>query len=346
VRTQLLAATVALAAAAGCGTQTLTGDTTLPPLQLSDGGTTTGSLAPVGIADSGAGGAYVVRTTLPTGKPAPAPVWRLPRATSTDARRLAEALGVSDRPVGVSGGWVARSDGHRLAVRADGSWTWAADCTPDLPIAQESLDVGCGVASTTPAVPAGPTDAAARALAEPILSRIGWADATLDVIRGAPATTVTAHRSVQATPTADWTTTLSFGANDTLTDASGWFGDPTRGRAYPLVDAARAFGLLAAQPRAMPELCQVRKDGKPGCEPIPPVVITGAALGLALRHDLGHPLLVPAWLFAVRGSAQPLVMVAVDPRWLKPPASVVPLPRGPAASPNSVTPGSAAASPR
>jgi hypothetical protein len=241
----------------------------------------------------------------------------------------------------LSGGWVIRQGGQRLAVRADGAWTWAADCSPDLPIAQESLDVGCGVASAvpaeTPTVQPGPTDAAARGLAEPILSRIGWRDAALDVLRSAPTTTVIAHRSLESVQTANWTTTLTFGPDGTLVDASGWVSDPRRGRTYPLIDAARAFRLLAAQPRLMPELCRVRKDGKSECEPIPPVVITGAMLGLALRHDLGRPLLVPAWLFAVRGSAEPLTMVAVDPRWLKPPATVVPLP---------LTPGSATVSPR
>ena len=204
--------------------------------------------------------------------------------------RVAEALGLSARPQPVNGGWIIRSGEQRLAVRADGSWTWGPDCAPGLPLDQDSIGVSCGVGTLTPARPQGPTDAAARSLAEPILSRIGWGDAVIDVSRGTPTTTVAAHRSVRGTPTADWATTLTFGVGGRLVDGGGWVGDPSRGRAYPLIDAARALRLLAAQPRAMPELCQVRKDGKPGCEPIPPVVITGATLGLALRHDLDHPL--------------------------------------------------------
>ena len=62
---------------------------------------------------------------------------------------------------------------------------------------------------------------------------------------------------------------------------------------------------------------------------------TGVRLGLALRHDLERPLLVPAWLFDTQGGGTPMSVVAVDPRWLKPPATTVPLQRSPQTVPAS-----------
>ena len=88
-------------------------------------------------------------------------------------------------------------------------------------------------------------------------------------------------------------------------------------------------------------MCAVRKDGKPGCEPIPPTVITGASLGLSLRHELGQPLLVPSWLFSIKGSTEPASIVAVDPHWLKPPATDAPRPL----PPQSVNPAGPAVKP-
>ena len=353
----LLACVTASVAAVltACGTQTA-GETTLAPLRLSDAGVNAQVALAPGTVDNGTG--FELRTTLPTATPDPAPVYRLPHATAAGASLVAGALGVPGTPTAITGGWVIRYGGQRLAVRSDGGWYYGMDCSPNVPVQQESLDVMCasasggGVAIAVPAPagtpgkpggpvspypsptpptppPTGPTAAQARALAAPILSRLGWADSTVDTSVGSPATSVTARRVVDGQPTADWTTTLSFASPDKLVDGSGFVGQPTRGRAYPLISADRAYKALLATPRAMPEICQVRKDGKPGCAPIPPTVITAATLGLALRHDLDKPLLVPAWLFTVKGSSQPLAVVAVDPRYVRPPATVVPRPLPP-----------------
>lgn len=361
--TGALAAGSLAAVLAGCGTGTQAGTSTAPvPLQLTDASTSDRAAMAPGIAGGTGSSSFVLQTTLPTDTPAPAPVWRLPRANATDAATVASALGISGRPTAVAGGWVIRYDGQRLAVRSDGTWSWGMDCSPGVPVDKESLDVMCASASgggvavaadagTTnagspagpvppptspgtppappPSPPAGPTAADARALGTQVLGALGWTNASVDVAVGAPTTTVTARRDINGVETADWTTTLTYRAPATLVDANGWIGEPSRGRSYPLIDAARAFKMLDAEPRMMPELCQVRKDGKPGCEPIPPTVITGASLGLALRHDLERPLLVPAWLFSVKGSTTPLAVVAVDPHWIKPPAVTVPKPLPP-----------------
>jgi hypothetical protein len=191
-------------------------------------------------------------------------------------------------------------------------------------------------------MPPGPSVERARALATPILHALDWDGATLDVAAGSPTTSVTARMTVGGTDTADWLTSLTFDASGGLVNASGWVGTPTRGRSYPLIDAAHAYAMLKAEPRAAPEICQVRRDGKPGCEPIPPTVITDVRLGLALRHDLERPLLVPAWLFETQGGGTPMAVVAVDPRWLKPPATTVPLQRSPQTVPVSPAPANSA----
>jgi len=309
-----------------CGTQT---EDALAPLQLTDAG------APAQIAAAAPGGdanGFELHATLPSAAPADAPVWRLPHASSADAPQVAGALGIPGRPTAVDGGWVTRYGAQRLAVRRDGSWSYGLDCSPNTPVQQESLDVMCASASggvavspdggvVMPPPSPGPSATQARALAAPVLSRLGWGDASLDVAISAPTTNVIARKNLDGHAVAGWPTTLDFDKDGKLTDANGWIGAPTRGRAYPLISASNAYKRLLAVPRAMPEICQMRKDGKPGCEPIPPTVITAATLGLALRHDLDRPLLVPAWLFTVQGSSEPLVAVAVDPRYLKPPAS-------------------------
>lgn len=341
MRQTAAALAVALVAVLGtaCGTQSGGGDGALARLRLTDAGTGPPALGLPEPANGGgtAGAAYVLRTALPTGTPAPAPVWRLPKPTAADAAGVASALGLGGTATAVRGGWVARSGSHLLAVRDDGGWSWGIDCMPDVPLVEESLQVACGSAVTTPAQPAGATSERARALADPVLRRLGWAGGVVTVATGSPTTTVSARRSVGSTDVADWLTTLSFTGTGLLDTASGWAVEPVRGRAYPLVDAATAYRALQAQPRPLPLLCRVRTDGRPGCEPAAPTVIIRARLGLALRHEPDRALLVPAWLFDVAGGGQPLAMVAVAPRFLATsfPATPTPVPMG---VPKSVAP--------
>jgi hypothetical protein len=322
------AASVVLVAAlaTACGTQPGSGDTAPAPLHLTDTGT--GSRA-LGVPEPAYGGTptgspYVLRTTLPSSTPAPAAVWRWQKPSAADAARVAAALGVKAAPTEVDGGRVARSGSHLLTVRDDGSWTWGLDCMPGVPIERESLQVACGSAVTTPAAP-GPTAARARQLADPILGGLGWSAGDITVAAGSPTTTVTARKSVSGTDTADWLTTLSFTVGGLLDTANGWAVEPVRGREYPLVDAATAFRILLEQPRPMPLLCRVRSDGKPGCEPVTPRIVTGARLGLALRHEPDRALLVPAWLFDLAGGGDPPAVVAVAPQFL---ATPTPAPMG------------------
>ncbi|MBV9292693.1 MAG: hypothetical protein JO222_09605 [Frankiales bacterium] len=98
------------------------------------------------------------------------------------------------------------------------------------------------------------------------------------------------------------------------------------GDRYPVITAQAAFDRLQSQPIAMPEICMLRKDGKPGCASIPRPRITGAHLGLMPDVDGTRPVLVPAWLFTVAGSADPIAQLAIEPSFLAAPPTPRPLP--------------------
>ena len=290
---------------------------------------------------------YVLDGTLPADQPADQPVWRITTADDAAATRVARALGLAGDPTRIDGGWVLRaSGGLRLAVREDGSWTYGMDCFAGRPVTEESLDVMCATASGSSTagppdasggdagdpvdppqtVPPGPSADKARAAAAPMFDALGLADARVTVTEGSPTTSVQASADVHGTPTVGLSTTLSFTGDGELANGDGWLVDVTRGDSYPVVTAQRAFELLKEQPRPMIEMCLRRPDGKPGCADIPPTVITGATLGLAMAQDAGRPTLVPAWLFTVRGQDEPLAQVAVEPSYLAPPPTPSDLP--------------------
>jgi hypothetical protein len=162
----------------------------------------------------------------------------------------------------------------------------------------------------------GPSEQQARTDAAPILAALGLQAATVTVQRGSPTTSVEADPTVDTTPASGWPTRLDFDDNDHVVSADGWLHQTTRGDSYPVITAQRAFDLLQQTPFARPEVCMVRKDGKPGCANFPPQRITGARLGLAVHHDDKGAILVPAWLFTVESQPQPIAQIAVDPAYL------------------------------
>jgi hypothetical protein len=172
-----------------------------------------------------------------------------------------------------------------------------------------------------PSMTSGPSASAVRADADGILAKLGLADARVTVSEGTPTSTVQASYDVHGTATFGLSTTLTFDGDDELVTADGWLPNIEQGDSYPVITAQRAFDLLQQQPRPMLEMCMRRPDGKPGCADIPPTVITGASLGLAMAQDDGHPTLVPAWLFSVRDQDEPLVQVAVESSYLAPPVT-------------------------
>jgi hypothetical protein len=151
---------------------------------------------------------------------------------------------------------------------------------------------------------------------------------------------------VAGAPTTGWSTTVSVSTLGLIVSGSGWLGGSSAGPAYPLISAPAAFALLPQQPVPLVAIACPAHGACPGSTPR---VVTGARLGLSLEHEAdGTALLVPAWLFTVRGSDQPVAQVAVAPQYLAapPPGPVATnrvgtMPGGP---PASSVPGPAAPS--
>jgi hypothetical protein len=311
-------------------------------------------------ADAG-GDPYTLTGTLPAGTPADQPLWRLPTATADDAQNVADALQLKGSLTQVKGGWVLRAGDNRLIVRADGNWSYGMDCSPDTPVADEDVNVGCAVASSSgvavgapedggdgtvsppqpvpvPSYPPGPTDSEARAVAGAFFDRLGIDSPTVTVYSGDPSSTVQGSPSVDGKQASGWFTTVQVDGNSTIVSADGWITQPDRDADYPVISAQRAFDLLQQQPRPMMMLCAQRKDGKPGCADIPPTEVTGAALGVMLDQDNNKPVLVPAWLFSIKGQDDPVTQIAIDPSYLAQPTPPEPDPAQSAEPPVSVAP--------
>jgi hypothetical protein len=179
-------------------------------------------------------------------------------------------------------------------------------------------DPGGAVAVPAPAEPRGPapSEALVRAAAAPLLAALGLRDAPVRVHTYAGMAAVTVTRTVDGLPAAGYETVLVYDGRLRLRAANGWLAEPARGAEYPLVSARRALDAMPAPPE-IALYCE--DDVDRSCQQ-QPLVITGAEPGLMLRHaEGGSALLVPAWLFAVRGHAEPLPAVAVDPAYLAPP---------------------------
>ena len=331
------------------------------------GGTADGTGADV------AGDPYALTGTLPEGTPADQPLWRLRSATADDAQHVADALGLSGSPTRVHGGWAQRDGSNRLIVMDNGNWSYGLDCSPDTPVADEDINVGCAVASAggvavgapedsgtgggssdgtvspepvpVPSISPGPSESEARSVAGALFDRLGLDNPTITVFSGDPISTVQASPSVDGKQASGWFTTVEVDGSSTVVSAYGWITQPTRDADYPVISAQRAFDLLQQQPRPMMMLCAQRKDGKPGCADIPPTEITGATLGLMLDQDGNDSVLVPAWLFSIKGQDDPVTQIAIDPSYLAQPTPPSPEPIQSAEPPVSVAPEPATSAP-
>lgn len=313
-----------------CGTQVAGGSGSggePPVLRIGSAG------AVVGAADvstrSGRGGAVTLDGTLPSG-PDRAATQRFgtDRIPQDRVRELAAALGLSADPVRRAHGWEVGSGGAVLRVRdADGEWSYSRaglDCPAylvDIESEYGGSAVSCAVGESpgsdaTPAVPV-PPDAVALASASPVLAVAGLDDvARVLPTSGGLTRTVVADPVVAGLPTVGIRTVVDVDRTG-VAGAYGRLGTTTEGPTYPIVSARTAFDRLADSPRPLPELaCVQSKDGSTVCPTPTPLVVTGAVLGLELASDDGTPVLVPAWLFTVRDSDEPLAAIAVEPRFL------------------------------
>ena len=350
--TAVAAAAVLALALAGCGDQRAgSGDGNPPPLAI---GSVTGAAGGSLAADSsGARSAlpsgYTLDGTLPD-DPGSAVVLRY-AADSVDAAQvtaLATALGLRGEPVRAEHGWELDTAAGLLRVRDDGEWSFSRVGLPCPAYAVDvtSPDGGAGVscASAEPAEPVGsdtgsvpsseglapvrdqdataPEDADALAAAGPVLAAAG-VDGDPRVISwpGSPSAAVVVDPVVAGLPTVGVRTVVDVDDAGVL-GALGRLGDPAEGPAYPILSAQKAFDRLAALPVPLPAIgCPESVEGQPDPCPTPtPVSVTGASLGLTLAYDAGDPVLVPAWLFDVAGSDEPLAVVAVVDELITDPA--------------------------
>jgi hypothetical protein len=344
------------------------------PLRLAAGvgATQDAALAP-GTAKGGGG--YRLTGSLPSGTPDDAPAWDL-AAGPADAElvvRLARALHAGT-PVRDGAGW--RAGGLSVSGDAGQTW-WYSPCGPDASVSSDGA-VGCAVATpggvatapsavagssgsgsastgstgsdtlppvppvapATPAPEPSPVPAATvRAGTNPVLRAVGLDPAAATVDTSPYGGSATVDRTLSGLPVVGLSTRVDVSRTGEVLSANGALAAATKGDRYPLVSAQQAFDALPVQPRMM-LACPVAPDGK-GCAEPAVTEITGARLGLlASPLQGGGQVAVPAWLFDVAGSAQPLAQVAVQPAYLAPPptASDQPAPEPGTAEPGTAEP--------
>jgi hypothetical protein len=325
-------------ALAGCGTQVAGQGGAEPPQLRIGAANAAGAAADTAVKGAPSNGATITLDgTLPDG-PANAEVRRFgdSRIALDRVRELAVALGIGADPVRRAHGWEAIADGAVLRVH-DGSGEWSysragLECPVFLVDVEEPTTDGsvssCAavdvVASPTPtpAVPA-PTDSVAASLAAPVLAAIATAG-EMHVLApaGGLTRTVVADAVVAGLPTSGMRTILDVDRLG-VADGSGHLGESSAGDRYPLVSARSAYDRLSSMPRPMPAIgCLEAKNQPTVCPQASPLVVTGATLGLMIADDAGEQILVPTWLFEVRGSDEPLTSVAVAARFLSDPEPV------------------------
>jgi len=258
--------------------------------------------------------------------------WSYARGTS-DCPSYAVDIDNADGSISSSGCTVAIPPGDILTLPGAGSSgsgggvasgsASAVPCPgPTPPATPPPYCTGTADSSTTTTRPplgnVPPTDAGALAAAMPVLAAVGL-DAeqarVLDGADGYPVRTVVLDPTVDGLRTSGDRTVVDVDTDGVL-GATGVLATPTAGDSYPIVTAAAALDLLRAMPQ--PEIAIACVQGKV-CPGIGPKPVTGAVLGLSMAYDAGAPVLVPAWLFTVTGSDEPVAVVAVEQKYLADP---------------------------
>jgi hypothetical protein len=297
---------------------------------------------------------------LPDG-PADAAVRRLTAPDGSDVERLAKALGLRGALTRAGGASTYATSSASLRVQdgPGGQWQYVSGVASDGAVAcpgptparpkidDQGLTLSCNVTepvapdatSTHPSgVPSAgassslavTTAAAARAAARPVLEAAGIDPDSATARAGQGF--VVADPTVDALPTHGLTTTVRV-TGTRVSSAGGYLGAPQAGATYPVISARAAWQQLQRLPLARP-LIACAEPQPDDSDPMTcggPITVTGARFGLSLHQENGQPLLVPSWLFDVRGSGNALAIVAVDPRYLASP---------PAATASDLTPGS------
>jgi hypothetical protein len=160
----------------------------------------------------------------------------------------------------------------------------------------------------------------ARAAARPVLEAVGINPDDALVRAGQQLGIVVGNPTVEQLPTDGIATSVTV-TGKRVEAAGGWLGGSRAGATYPVISARAAWDHLLRTPMPRP-LMACPEPMPTGSDPMicgGPVTVTGATFGLSLHQADGRWLLVPSWLFEVRGSDAPLPVVAVDPRFLAAP---------------------------
>jgi hypothetical protein len=305
---------------------------------------------PPGSAVSGSG--WQMEGTLPHG-PSSGRVHLLPAGATTRAvvSALARALHMSGEPQHLNGGWYLVSGATELSVSelAGRHWTYSNHGCIAGPVLDPATGTACAVSTSAPPIPVTPAASGApggsgvnpppagsspvpgaepqpvpgnvaRSVARRVLEAVG---VNPDAAR---VDTAGGQRSVVFSPEVAGLTVLgaetrvSVDEHGQIVDAFGWLATPTEGATYPLISARQAYDQLRQQPQPLMGLsmapCRI-VPGTSGCAPTPDRVVTGATLGLTQAYSTDRGiLLVPAWLFQVRGESTPRAVVAVEAAFL------------------------------
>ncbi|MEP6759805.1 MAG: hypothetical protein ABJA93_00375 [Sporichthyaceae bacterium] len=283
-------------------------------------------------------GRVIVSTTLPAG-PDSARVYRFASARP-DPGRLVDALGLTPRQVR-TGQAVNADQGTVLRVGTGRGAPWQFARAGAYVCLDRLVGEGSGGANSTmssvcatpqpsdqPTPSNPPSEATARDAARPVLSAVGL-DADDAVIE--PATTrgnALSSRTVRVDPPVDGspatglTTSVTVDADGVLT-ASGWLGEPSAFDNYPVIGARQAVDQLAAMPVPLMACPESTVPVPPGPSCGGPMEVTGATFGRSVHWEGPgeRPVLVPSWLFDIKGGAEPIAIVAVDPAYLADPLS-------------------------
>ncbi|MFI1762854.1 hypothetical protein ACH41H_12495 [Streptomyces sp. NPDC020800] len=320
------------------------GGGTPPPLTLDGwaqggtGGIAPGEPNPYGVT-------YVAAGELPGG-PGSAPVYEPGAEVGKDrVARLAEALGVDGTPVAegriwrVGGGKDGSGPSLQVNRDAPGSWTFSRYA----PGTDDCRKIT--VCVHDPMAPAGTpvSVAAAEKAAAPVLKALGQDDAKIDAsqIMGSQRV-VNADPVVGGLPTYGLTTGLTVDKQGELVGGHGQLAAPVKGDTYPVLGAKKTLELMNRAPKsdhrmgiggcASPEPLKDRLEQPCGTsapkQAADRATVDKAVFGLAARSAGGRQLLVPSWLFEVRGSAQggafTVAYPAVDPQYLAAPSASAP----------------------
>jgi hypothetical protein len=297
------------------------------------------------------GSGFSLVGTLPKG-PATAAIRRVTAepVTTTMVSALERALAMTGRPVHVAGGWYLVAGTSELSVSelAGGKWVYTdqrcitaaavgpqfgADCSqaappPPVATAPDTHSVPRGNGNVNPPgtpvpTPAPLADSIARAIAAPVFAAVGVNVAAVQVQTGGGQASLISSPTVAGLSVVGLDSLVSIGTNRKIVNASGWLAASTPGPMYPLNSARAAYDTLISEPAPMmaPDLACRVAAGTQGCLAAPERVVTGGTLGLTQAYSSGGAmLLVPAWLFHLRGQKDPIAVVAVASAYLGQPA--------------------------